>query len=192
MKITIPVQALTSYYKGKSNVLINDASVSTPFDPAKGDPHPENLKKYKALWDTGATGTCITQKVVDECGLLPVSRTKVHHADGETTSLVYLVSIFLPSNVVFPQTRVIKGKLPGNVDLLIGMDIIGSGDFAVTNFEGKTVFSYRAPSIECIDFVKDLDERKALEAKSKIPKVGRNQPCPCGSGKKYKKCCINK
>ena len=21
------------------------------------------------------------------------------------------------------------------------------------------------------------------------PKVGRNQPCPCGSGKKYKKCC---
>lgn len=23
----------------------------------------------------------------------------------------------------------------------------------------------------------------------KIPKVGRNDPCPCGSGKKYKKCC---
>ena len=24
------------------------------------------------------------------------------------------------------------------------------------------------------------------------PKTGRNDPCPCGSGKKYKKCCINK
>lgn len=23
-------------------------------------------------------------------------------------------------------------------------------------------------------------------------KVGRNDPCPCGSGKKYKNCCINK
>ena len=23
-------------------------------------------------------------------------------------------------------------------------------------------------------------------------KIGRNEPCPCGSGKKYKKCCINK
>jgi hypothetical protein len=22
------------------------------------------------------------------------------------------------------------------------------------------------------------------------PKVGRNDPCPCGSGKKYKKCCM--
>jgi SWIM/SEC-C metal-binding protein len=23
------------------------------------------------------------------------------------------------------------------------------------------------------------------------PKVGRNDPCPCGSGKKYKKCCAD-
>ena len=23
-------------------------------------------------------------------------------------------------------------------------------------------------------------------------KVGRNDPCPCGSGKKFKKCCMNK
>jgi SWIM/SEC-C metal-binding protein len=22
------------------------------------------------------------------------------------------------------------------------------------------------------------------------PKIGRNEPCPCGSGKKYKKCCM--
>jgi hypothetical protein len=22
-----------------------------------------------------------------------------------------------------------------------------------------------------------------------VEKVGRNEPCPCGSGKKYKKCC---
>jgi len=23
------------------------------------------------------------------------------------------------------------------------------------------------------------------------PKVGRNDPCPCGSGKKFKKCCVD-
>ncbi len=28
--------------------------------------------------------------------------------------------------------------------------------------------------------------------KRTTPKVGRNAPCPCGSGKKYKKCCLNK
>ena len=24
-----------------------------------------------------------------------------------------------------------------------------------------------------------------------FPKIGRNEPCPCGSGLKYKKCCID-
>jgi hypothetical protein len=28
--------------------------------------------------------------------------------------------------------------------------------------------------------------------KRKSEKIGRNEPCPCGSGKKYKKCCLNK
>jgi preprotein translocase subunit SecA len=31
--------------------------------------------------------------------------------------------------------------------------------------------------------------RKQKTVKRKQPKVGRNAPCPCGSGKKYKKCC---
>jgi len=26
----------------------------------------------------------------------------------------------------------------------------------------------------------------------KSQKIGRNEPCPCGSGKKYKKCCLSK
>jgi tetratricopeptide (TPR) repeat protein len=29
-------------------------------------------------------------------------------------------------------------------------------------------------------------------AEAKPSKLGRNSPCPCGSGKKYKKCCLNK
>ncbi len=35
----------------------------------------------------------------------------------------------------------------------------------------------------------DLVEEKAEPFKREFPKVGRNDPCPCGSGKKYKKCC---
>ncbi|MFQ7775029.1 MAG: SEC-C metal-binding domain-containing protein, partial [Anaerotignum faecicola] len=42
----------------------------------------------------------------------------------------------------------------------------------------------------------DAETRKhfALEQKKsktivKGEKIGRNDPCPCGSGKKYKKCC---
>ncbi len=32
-------------------------------------------------------------------------------------------------------------------------------------------------------------EQKVKQIKLETPKVGRNDPCPCGSGKKYKKCC---
>ncbi len=32
-------------------------------------------------------------------------------------------------------------------------------------------------------------DRFAHEPKIKRPKLGRNDPCPCGSGKKFKKCC---
>ena len=34
----------------------------------------------------------------------------------------------------------------------------------------------------------DGDEGSKRQAK-KTEKVGRNDPCPCGSGKKYKNCC---
>lgn len=30
--------------------------------------------------------------------------------------------------------------------------------------------------------------RRLLTERSDAPKLGRNEPCPCGSGKKYKKC----
>jgi preprotein translocase subunit SecA len=29
----------------------------------------------------------------------------------------------------------------------------------------------------------------ALPIQREAPKVGRNEPCPCGSGKKFKNCC---
>jgi len=35
-------------------------------------------------------------------------------------------------------------------------------------------------------------DRKVNTTIVKDEKIGRNESCPCGSGKKYKKCCINK
>ena len=29
----------------------------------------------------------------------------------------------------------------------------------------------------------------AKKAPKRVKKIGRNEPCPCGSGKKYKNCC---
>ena len=35
----------------------------------------------------------------------------------------------------------------------------------------------------------DSDGRSKTVVKSAKQRIGRNDPCPCGSGKKYKKCC---
>ena len=41
---------------------------------------------------------------------------------------------------------------------------------------------------EATDYVSKAQAQKAKPARTG-PKVGRNDPCPCGSGKKYKQCC---
>lgn len=42
------------------------------------------------------------------------------------------------------------------------------------------------------DYYEDDNDDNAVSYVRETPKIGRNDPCPCGSGKKYKKCCINK
>lgn len=37
-----------------------------------------------------------------------------------------------------------------------------------------------------------IDPHTQVTYKRDIPKIGRNDPCPCGSGKKFKKCCLSK
>ena len=36
---------------------------------------------------------------------------------------------------------------------------------------------------------RDAEAPEIEPTRRKQPKIGRNDPCPCGSGKKYKKCC---
>ena len=138
--------------------------------------------QYIATWDTGATNTAISQRVVKECNLIPIAITKVSTANGIMDAGVYVIDIMLPDNVKIKNLKVTEGRLGDNTDVLIGMDIITRGDFAVSNYNGQLKFTYREPSMQPIDFVKDRT--------IKIPdKPGRNDPCPCGSGKKYKQCC---
>jgi len=54
--------------------------------------------------------------------------------------------------------------------------------------EPKTIYLFQAIRV-ATSFSRSglLQTRQSSE--STIDKVGRNDPCPCGSGKKYKKCC---
>jgi len=141
---------------------------------------PEN-NEFIALWDTGATNTVITEKVLQYVPLNPIGFTNVSGAYGDEPERrpVYLACIYLPNGVCINSIPVIKAE-PKGCDILIGMDIIGKGDFVITNYDGHTVFTFRIPSQEKIDFVQKYF--------STFQNVGRNDPCPCGSNKKFKKC----
>ena len=60
--------------------------------------------------------------------------------------------------------------------------------------EGKKQQGSRIKEIN--DAFKDMENAKTMGKvipfQRKTKKKGRNDPCPCGSGKKYKKCCLNK
>lgn len=109
---------------------------------------------YRAIWDTGATGSVITERVAKDLKLKPTGMTQVSTAGGTMLQNEYFVNIYLPNKVYVPDVRVTEGKL-SNIDILIGMDIISLGDFSVTNHEGKTMMSFRMPSCHKIDYVKE-------------------------------------
>ena len=109
------------------------------------------MAQFDAIWDTGATNSVITQAVVGACGLLSTGVGKVYHVSGSSVVETYLVNILLPNNILYPSVRVTKGTLLNGAGILIGMDIINTGDFTVSNFDGITKFSFRWPSAAHID-----------------------------------------
>jgi SEC-C motif-containing protein len=45
---------------------------------------------------------------------------------------------------------------------------------------------------DTVPFVPDAADYGDTPFRRSSPKIGRNEPCPCGSGKKHKKCCGKK
>lgn len=164
--------------------LKTDCGVSLPHI-LNGGKNSEPISAFTGLWDTGASGSVISSNVVRTLNLIPTGKQQVYHADGDCIANTYLVNIYLPNQVAFPCITVTEGKLTG-IDLLIGMDIITQGDFSITNYQGNTCFSFRFPSIKEVDFVQEFYHTPAISGK----KIGRNDPCPCGSGRHYKNCCM--
>ncbi len=175
--------AFTQQNNGIVHQLITEASISEAYNP-NTDPksHPKQLQTT-ALWDTGATGCVITPAIARNLALVPTGVTMVGTAGGQRQHSTFLVNLTLPNSVGFSGVAVtmMDEMENSNFGIIIGMNVIAAGDFAVTNAGGKTCFSFRVPSVQRIDYVAEFN------AKLKSV-VGPNEPCPCGAPKKYKKC----
>lgn len=169
--------AFTIQYQGIARSLTTDITVTSAFDRSK-------QLKLNGLWDTGATHSSINVKYVKELNLPTVGMCIVNTAGGSVHASQHIIDMTLPNGQTL--TMHVTATDLVNTDMLIGMDIISQGDFAISNFEGQTILNFRLPSIAHTDFVKTL---KSLEPKRSGYKPNRNDPCSCGSGRKFKNCC---
>ena len=144
-------QAFTEKYNKIENTLITKCYVGEPLFETQPD---ATFIEFRALWDTGATFTSISDKVAASLGLIPVSKITINHALGQGVVNEYDVGIVLPNNAVIPYISVGEGKFD-DCDVLIGMDIISLGDFSISNLNNRTTFSFRMPPFQEIDFVND-------------------------------------
>ncbi len=144
-----PENVFTSVYPGLSRRLINEVIVQWP---SRDGLIPVPSTKVLTLWDTGADGSVISPAIVDRLGLLPSGATEVYTANGIAFQDVYDISILLPGGLLIDTEATCANLTSGQFSCLIGMDVIGRGDFAVSNFQGKTACTFRYPSIEKIDF----------------------------------------
>lgn len=185
----MPGLSFTGRYTALSNKLISGIFV-LPHNPTRIGcklDRKELGKEFTAQWDTGASGSVLSKKLVETLKLVPISYAKSIGASGPYDTGVYYVDIFLPNHYGICKLKVTDGSFVG-ADMLIGMDVIAQGDFSVTNFNRKTTFSFRMPSLHEIDYV----VKSYLDPYKKMAEPERNDRCPCGSGKKYKDCCLLK
>lgn len=135
--------AFTVHYDRLKNRLISDAKIRSE----------EKELSISALWDTGATSSCISKEAVQKLGLIPFGRRIIGTAAGGIEAQRFMVDICLPKGVEIKDLPVFEADIENQgIDALIGMDIIQRGDLAVANFKSKTSFTYRTPSQEDIDF----------------------------------------
>ncbi len=154
MKQEQEIRVLTLNSDGILHELRTSAGITEWKTKEEVESGPMPSKQFKGLWDTGASASAINHRVVKECGLLPIGRSQVQTADGLRDSEIYGINMYLPNQVAIGEIRATCGDLGPNTDVLIGMDVITTGDFAVTNANNRTVMSFRFPSIEHIDFGK--------------------------------------
>ena len=152
------IHCFTTNYGRLSNKLLTKCFVSAAWLPQDDTVAPP-MMEFDALWDTGATASVISKDVATELELPPEGTSQVFHAQGSEFVPNYFINLGLPNRVGVAGVRVTEGVLKG-IDVLIGMDIINTGDFAVTNRDGVTILSFQMPSISHIDFVKILEDSK--------------------------------
>ncbi len=110
-------------------------------------------------------------------------RNLIDQIDRETVGKVFRMRLRVPE-----PTREERRRQPALV--ASHADATGMGFSSATQQSGPagTGGGSQSSGIDISPMAEASERGKRQPFKRDIPKVGRNDPCPCGSGKKYKKC----
>ena len=112
----------------------------------------KRVKVLRSLWDTGASVSLISARVAKVLGLTSIGKSGISgYNEGVDVKDTYHVHIGLPTGDIVTDIMAMEFE-SDEYDVVIGMDVICKGDFAVTNKNDKTTFSFRIPSEEEIVF----------------------------------------
>jgi preprotein translocase subunit SecA len=78
------------------------------------------------------------------------------------------------------------------VEKLFAIQIAREQEMREMNVERKQTFVMSRGESVAAQRGGETEDGKGVTVRREGKKVGRNDPCPCGSGKKYKKCCLEK
>jgi len=143
----ISMSVHTERYGGLTQAIVTECIVFPTKQEQYGEPKFFHAKA--AMWDTGATNTVLSPKVIQALGLQPFAQSGVVGVGGDKDCGVYKVNLGLPGGQIVCDVTAYESDL--DYDMLIGMDVILLGDFCFTNKDGQSVFSFRLPSTEHIE-----------------------------------------
>jgi hypothetical protein len=167
MPDSIEHRAFTLEYEGLTNEISTPVRLEPIYTTDKSLTGTQT--EIEALWDTGAAMTCVKPSLRDRLKLRQselVEPIIMSGIGGDVEADGTLVSIWLAPNFEIELCPVYIADFPGDEELLIGMDIIGMGDFAVCNADGKTSFSFAVPPFP--DRINFVDKAEALNKHNRM------------------------
>lgn len=119
-------------------------------------------KKVAVIFYNGKKYRLLNTEIVEKQNEVVIYNEGCLSLPNKTMNTLRCVDIVIQDDVMG------KVALSGHTDGLLPIIF----QHEIDHFEGKSIYDYKLKPIK------------------NTTKIGRNDPCPCGSGKKYKRCCL--
>ena len=156
----------------------------------------EKLTAYMVSDDLDSIPSLLTQARADHLNIAVVSRNHKEDDEGipvlftESEGRTFLICAVSPEDPQYDEDLYKnQGIIIVEMDIVELFEGLSESDVHGISFEkGNQVCDFEWRDI-LPEYRNHWDSERNGTRIQDVPKVGPNDPCPCGSGKKYKRCC---